>query len=153
MNVTRKDVDALNAVITVDINQEDVAPKVEQVLNDYRKRADIPGFRKGNVPMGVIKKQYGQAVMVDEVNKMLQSSLNDFLNEEKISILGNPLPVPVDNIDWNATAFSFDFELNFLKFSYFNILKVDFISVILKKNIPLGQSPKIIPLLVFTFFN
>ena len=111
MNVTRKDVDALNAVITVDINQEDVAPKVEQVLNDYRKRADIPGFRKGNVPMGVIKKQYGQAVMVDEVNKMLQSSLNDFLNEEKISILGNPLPVPVDNIDWNAASFSFDFEL------------------------------------------
>ena len=111
MNVTRKDVDALNAAITVDINQEDVAPKVEQVLNDYRKRADIPGFRKGNVPMGVIKKQYGQAVMVDEVNKMLQSSLNDFLNEEKISILGNPLPVPVDNIDWDAAAFSFDFEL------------------------------------------
>ena len=111
MNVTRKDVDPLNAVITVEINQEDVAPKVEQVLNDYRKRADIPGFRKGNVPMGVIKKKYGQAVMVDEVNKMLQSSLNDFLNEEKISILGNPLPVPVDNIDWNAASFSFDFEL------------------------------------------
>ena len=111
MNVTRKDVDALNSVITVDISQEDVAPKVEQVLNDYRKRADIPGFRKGNVPMGIIKKQYGQAVMVDEVNKMLQSSLNDFLNEEKISILGNPLPVPVDNIDWNAASFSFDFEL------------------------------------------
>jgi trigger factor len=111
MNVTRKDVDALNAVITVDINQEDVAPKVEQVLNDYRKRADIPGFRKGNVPMGVIKKKYGQAVMVDEVNKMLQSSLNDFLNDEKISILGNPLPVTVDNIDWNAASFSFDFKL------------------------------------------
>ena len=111
MNVTRKDVDALNAVITVDINQEDVAPKVAQVLNDYRKRADIPGFRKGNVPMGVIKKKYGQAVMVDEVNKMLQSSLNDFLNDEKISILGNPLPVTVDNIDWNAASFSFDFKL------------------------------------------
>ena len=119
MNVTRKDVDALNAVITVDINQEDVAPKVEQVLNDYRKRADIPGFRKGNVPMGIIKKQYGQAVMVDEVNKMLQSSLNDFLNEEKISILGNPLPVPVDNIDWNATAFSFDFDSCFFSWVKF----------------------------------
>jgi trigger factor len=111
MNVTRKDVDPLNAVITVEINQEDVAPKVEQVLNDYRTRADIPGFRKGNVPMGVIKKKYGQAVMVDEVNKMLQSSLNDFLNDEKISILGNPLPVTVDNIDWNAASFSFDFKL------------------------------------------
>ena len=111
MNITRKDVDALNAIITVDISQEDLAPKVEQVLKDYRKRADIPGFRKGNVPIGVIKKQYGQAILVDEVNKMLQSSMNDFLNKEKTSILGNPLPVPVDNIDWNATAFSFDFEL------------------------------------------
>ena len=67
MNITRKDVDALNAIITVDISQEDLAPKVEQVLKDYRKRADIPGFRKGNVPIGVIKKQYGQAILVDEV--------------------------------------------------------------------------------------
>ncbi len=111
MNVTRKDVDALNAVLTVDIKQEDVAPQVEKVLNDYRKRADIPGFRKGHVPVGVIKKQYGQAVLVDEVNKILQASLNDYLNKEKLDILGNPLPVPVDDLDWNAEAFSFDFEL------------------------------------------
>lgn len=111
MNVTRKDIDALNAVLTIEIKQEEVAPKVEKVLKDYRKRANIPGFRKGNVPMGVVKKQYGQAVLVDEVNKVLQSSLNDYLNKEKIDILGNPLPVPVDTIDWEADNFSFDFEL------------------------------------------
>ena len=111
MNVTRKDVDALNAVLTVEVKQEEVAPQVEKVLNDYRKRANIPGFRKGNIPMSVVKKQYGQAVLVDEVNKALQSSLNDYLNKEKIDILGNPLPVPVDEIDWSAPSFSFDFEL------------------------------------------
>ena len=111
MNVTRKDVDALNAVVTVEIKQEDIAPQVEKVLNDYRKRADIPGFRKGNIPMGVIKKQYGQAVLVDEVNKALQSSLNEYLNNEKLDILGNPLPVPVETMDWTAESFAFDFEL------------------------------------------
>ena len=111
MNVTRKDIDALNVVLTVEIDQEDVAPQVEKVLTDYRKRASIPGFRKGNIPMGVVKKQYGQAVLVDEVNKRLQTSLNDYLNNEKIDILGNPLPVPIDTIDWTADSFSFDFEL------------------------------------------
>ncbi len=111
MNVTRKDIDALNVVLTVEIDQEDVAPQVEKVLTDYRKRASIPGFRKGNIPMGVVKKQYGQAVLVDEVNKRLQTSLNDYLNNEKIDILGNPLPVPIDTLDWTADSFSFDFEL------------------------------------------
>ena len=111
MNVTRKDIDALNVVLTVEIDQEDVAPQVEKVLTDYRKRASIPGFRKGNIPMSVVKKQYGQAVLVDEVNKRLQTSLNDYLNNEKIDILGNPLPVPIDTLDWTADSFSFDFEL------------------------------------------
>ena len=111
MNVTRKDIDALNAVLTVEVKQEEVAPQVEKVLNDYRKRANIPGFRKGNIPMSVVKKQYGQAVLVDEVNKALQSSLNEYLNKEKLDILGNPLPVPVDDMDWSAPIFSFDFEL------------------------------------------
>jgi len=111
MNVTRKDVDALNAVVTVQIKQEDVTPQVEKVLKDYRKRANIPGFRKGNIPMSVVKKQYGQAVLVDEVNKSLQNSLNEYLNSEKIDILGNPLPVPVEEFDWAAESYSFDFEL------------------------------------------
>lgn len=74
MQVTRKDVDALNAVITIAIDQTDLAPKVDSVLNSYKKRANIPGFRKGNVPMGLIRKQYGQAVKADEVNKMLQGA-------------------------------------------------------------------------------
>ncbi len=92
MNITKENVDALNAVVKVDIVADDYQAKVTEVLTDYRKKADIPGFRKGHVPMGMVKKQYGKSVMIDEVNKLLQDSLNKFITEEKLDILGNPLP-------------------------------------------------------------
>ena len=111
MQVTRKDVDALNAVITITIDKSDLAPKIESVLTSYRKRADIPGFRKGNVPMGLIKKQYGSAVKADETNKILQESLSKYISEEKIALLGNPLPVEREDFDWEADTMLFDFEL------------------------------------------
>merc|ERR1712065_83590 len=111
MNITKENVDPLNAVVKVDIVAEDYQDKVTQVLNDYRKKANIPGFRKGHVPMGMVKKQYGKSVMIDEVNKLLQESLNKFLVEEKLDILGNPLPVVKEDFDWDADAFSFEFEL------------------------------------------
>lgn len=110
MNITRNNVDALNAVITIEVTKDDYATKVENVLKEYKKNANIPGFRKGQVPASLVKKQYGQAIMFDEVNKLLQESLNNYLNEEKIDILGNPLPVAKD-IDWDADTLSFDFEL------------------------------------------
>lgn len=110
MNITRNNVDALNAVITIEVTKEDYATKVENVLKEYKKNANIPGFRKGQVPASLVKKQYGQAIMFDEVNKLLQESLSNYLNEEKIDILGNPLPVAKD-IDWDADTLSFDFEL------------------------------------------
>lgn len=111
MNITRENVDALNAVVKVDISKEDYSDKVEKVLSDYRRTANIPGFRKGHVPMGMVKKQYGKAVLVDEVNKLLQDALNKYLTEEKLDVLGQPLPKPQDNIDWDGDAFSFEFEL------------------------------------------
>ena len=111
MNITKENVDALNAVVKVDIVAEDYQPKVTQVLQDYRKKADIPGFRKGHVPMGMVKKQYGKSVMIDEVNKLLQETLNKFLTEEKLDILGNPLPKVQDDFSWDAESFSFEFEL------------------------------------------
>ena len=92
MNITKENIDALNAVVKIDIVAEDYQAKVSEVLTDYRKKADIPGFRKGHVPMGMVKKQYGKSIMIDEVNKLLQASLNTFLAEEKLDILGNPLP-------------------------------------------------------------
>lgn len=111
MNITRENVDALNAVVKVDIAKEDYSDKVEKILVDYRKSANIPGFRKGHVPMGMVKKQYGKAVLVDEVNKLLQDALGKYLVEEKLDVLGNPLPKAQDDLDWDADAFSFEFEL------------------------------------------
>ncbi len=111
MNITKENVDALNAVVKVDIVADDYQEKVAKVLTDYRKKADIPGFRKGHVPMGMIKKQYGQSVMIDEVNKLIQDSLNKFLTEEKLDILGNPLPRINEDFNWDADTFSFEFEL------------------------------------------
>lgn len=111
MNITRENVDALNAVVKVDIAKEDYSAKVEKILTDYRKTANIPGFRKGQVPMGMVKKQYGKAVLVDEVNKLLQDALNKYLTEEKLDVLGQPLPKPQDAINWDAETLSFEFEL------------------------------------------
>ncbi|MDX1752053.1 MAG: trigger factor [Salinimicrobium sediminis] len=111
MNITRENIDELNAVLKVDIAKEDYSNKVEKVLKDYRKNANIPGFRKGHVPMGLVKKQYGKAVLVDEVNKLLQDALNKYLTEEKLDVLGNPLPKEQDNFDWDAENYSFEFEL------------------------------------------
>lgn len=111
MNITKENIDALNAVVKVDIVADDYQAKVSELLTDYRKKADIPGFRKGHVPMGMIKKQYGKSIMIDEVNKLLQSSLNTFLTEEKLDILGNPLPIIKDEFNWDAETFSFEFEL------------------------------------------
>ncbi len=111
MNITRENIDALNAVVKVDIAKEDYSDKVEKILSDYRKSANIPGFRKGQVPMGMVKKQYGKAVLVDEVNKLLQDALGKYLTEEKLDVLGNPLPKAQDDLNWDADAFSFEFEL------------------------------------------
>lgn len=111
MDITRENIDALNAVVKVDIIADDYQSKVDKILVDYRKKADIPGFRKGHVPMGMIKKQYGKSVMIDEVNKLLQDALNKYLTEEKIEILGNPIPRIQENFSWDTKSFSFEFEL------------------------------------------
>ena len=111
MNISKEQIDELNAVITVDIEKNDYEETVDGILKDYRKKANVPGFRKGHVPMGLVKKQYGKAVLVDEVNKMLQDSLNKYLTEEKLDVLGNPLPKEQEEFDWDAENYSFQFEL------------------------------------------
>ncbi|MDO5106186.1 trigger factor [Capnocytophaga sp.] len=111
MNITKEQIDALNAVVTVVIEKDDYTDKVEKVLTNYRKTANVPGFRKGHVPLGMIKKQYGKAVLFDEVNKLLQESLNKYLIDEKLDILGNPLPKAKQDFDWDADTFTFEFEI------------------------------------------
>ena len=111
MNIIKENIDALNSVIKIDITAEDYQNKVEKELNDYRKKANIPGFRKGHVPMSLVKKQYGKSIMIDEVNKLLQEALNNFLIEEKLDVLGNPLPKSQENFSWDTDTFTFEFEL------------------------------------------
>ncbi|MDT0539283.1 trigger factor [Croceitalea sp. P059] len=111
MNITKEQIDDLNAVVKVAITKDDYQEKVDTILKDYRKQANIPGFRKGQVPMGLIKKQYGKAVLVDEVNKLLQDNLNKYLTEEKLDVLGNPLPKQQDGFNWDADELDFEFEL------------------------------------------
>ena len=111
MNIVKENVDELNAIVKVDIVADDYKDKVTKTLNYYRKTAHISGFRKGHVPMQMIRRQYGKAIIIDEVNKLLQESLNQFLIEEKLDILGKPLPKVDENFSWEAEQFSFEFEL------------------------------------------
>ena len=111
MDISRKDSDSLNSVVTITVERKDFAAKVEDLLKNYQKTASIPGFRKGYVPIGMIKKQYEKSVIADEVNKILQESLDKYLKDQKIAILGNPLPKMNNDIDWKSESFNFSFEL------------------------------------------
>ncbi|MEZ4938983.1 MAG: trigger factor [Crocinitomicaceae bacterium] len=116
MDIVREDIDALNALLRVKIKPEDYKEKVDQTLADYRKKANVPGFRKGKIPMGVIKKQYGKPVLADELNKVINDSLYDFINKNDLNILGNPIPKEDEEIkgDWdNPGEFEFVYEIGF----------------------------------------
>ena len=92
MNITFENPDKVNGLLTITVEKEDYNEKVEKTLKDYRKRAQVPGFRPGMVPMGMIKKQYGTAVKVEEVNRLLGEKLMEYIRENKIQMLGEPLP-------------------------------------------------------------
>ena len=92
MNISFECADKVNGLMTITVEKADYEEKVNKTLKDYRKKAQVPGFRPGMVPMGLIKKQYGTAVKVDEVNKLLGEKLYDYIRENKIQMLGDPLP-------------------------------------------------------------
>ena len=114
MNITKENIDDLNAVLRVKIEKTDYEDKVETVLKDYRKKAIIKGFRPGMVPIGLIKKMYGRAVEIDEINKVVTDNIQKYLADEKLEILGDPLPKAdeQDKIDFGTQEdFTFTFEL------------------------------------------
>lgn len=111
MNISRKNVDDLNVVLTIEVSKSDYAPQVDKVLKSYAKTAAIPGFRKGAVPFGMIQKKFGKAALVEEVNKLIQDQLHSYLQQEKLNILGNPLPKTEGDFNWDQDDFSFEFEL------------------------------------------
>ena len=114
MNITRESIDDLNAVLKIQVEKADYDGNVEKVLRDYRKKANIKGFRPGMVPIGLIKKMYGKAVQIDEINKVVTENIQKYLTDEKIEILGDPLPKIDDNekIDFDTQeSFTFSFDL------------------------------------------
>jgi trigger factor len=114
MNVVRQDIDAVNAVLKVQIVKEDYQNNVKTALDKYRKNAKVPGFRPGHVPMGMIQKQYGKAVLVDELNKVVNKALYQFIEENKIEILGNPIPkagVEVAGSFEQPDTFDFEYQI------------------------------------------
>ena len=111
MKITKNELSPLHAILTVAVTKEDYSEKVENLLKDYRKRASIPGFRKGQVPMSLIKKQYEQGVKAEEINKLLQQSLSEYIQKEKLDLLGNVLPKEVEDFDWNNEPLSFEYEI------------------------------------------
>ena len=92
MNITKESIDNLNARVTIKLAPADYQPQVEKTLKEQARKANMPGFRPGKVPVGVVKKMYGPSILVDEVNKMLGNKLYEFIENEKLEILGNPLP-------------------------------------------------------------
>ena len=114
MNITKNSVDELNAVLTIKIEKADYEERVDNVLKDYRRKARFDGFRPGKVPQGLVNKMYRKPVLVEEINKILGESLGKYLVDEKLNILGEPLPnedKPVQ-INWDEdTEFEFSFDI------------------------------------------
>lgn len=113
MNILKEEIDALNAVLKVKIEKTDYDQKVEDTLKDYRKKAAIKGFRPGHAPASLINKLYRKPIIVDEVNKLISESLSKYLVEQKLNILGEPIPSESQNpIDWDTQEnFEFAFDL------------------------------------------
>ena len=114
MNITRENIDAVNAVLKVDIEKADYEKTVADQLKEYRQKAVVPGFRPGKVPDGLIKRKYRIPLLVDEVNKLLTKNLSQFLVDEKLKILGEPLPNEEQQktINWETDEnFEFVFDI------------------------------------------
>jgi trigger factor len=114
MNITQEKINNLNSLLTVKIQPEDYRDRVEKAIKTQAKKAKLPGFRPGMVPSAHIKKMYGKSILVDEINNLLSDSLNNYINENKLEVLGQPLP-KVDegrefNWDYND-EFEFNYEL------------------------------------------
>lgn len=114
MNVVRQDLDALNAKLKVQVAPEDYQNIVKATLEKYRKTAKIPGFRPGHVPMGMVQKMYGRSVLGEELNKLVNNALQSYIQENNISILGNPIPGEGDEVVGNFEKpenFEFTFDI------------------------------------------
>ncbi len=116
MNISKESTSELTATIRLAITPEDYTEQVNKVIKDYQKKANIPGFRPGHVPSGLVRKMYGKAVLAEEVNKLISDSLNNFIKEQNFNLLGNPIPNQEKNsvVNFEAqTSFEFFFDIGF----------------------------------------
>ncbi len=135
MNVTRQEVNAETALLTVQVSPADYQSKVAASLDKYRKQAKIPGFRPGKVPMGLIQKQYGKGVLAEEMNKLVSDALYAYVQENKLEILGNPIPKEGSEVKGdfdNPADFEFVYEIGYapaIDLKLTNKSKYDYVQV------------------------
>ena len=113
MNVTQTNHDEVSALLTVTLNKSDYKDKVEKQLINYAKNATVPGFRKGKVPLSMVKKQYEAGIAFEEINKQISDAINGYINDNKLRLVGQPVPVPMNELDYNAEELSVGFEIGF----------------------------------------
>ncbi len=114
MEITLKNQGASSAILSVNIQEADYSALVEKQLKNFRQKANFPGFRPGMVPMGLVKKQYGTAVKAEEINKLLQTKIFEYIRENKVDMLGEPLPIEAQQAGINMAEdkeFTFEFEI------------------------------------------
>lgn len=115
MKIVKEHISDLNAVLKMTVEKQDYEPIVEKKLKDYRKNVTMKGFRTGNAPMGLVKKMYGTSILVDEVNTLISKGLNDYIKDEKLALLGEPIPYSDDiqpkNDFLNPEELHFSFEI------------------------------------------
>ena len=126
MKITMENPDKVSALLTVVVEEEDYKTKVEQKLKDYRRKANVPGFRRGQVPMGIIKRQFGEAIQRDEIGTIVNESVGKYLQENKVGVLGTILPSETHKPDVSNTDKSYTF--------YFDIALAPEININLSKD-------------------
>src|SRR5690606_37433074 len=114
MNIALNQTDSANAVLTVNLTEQDYSEKLAGKIKEYSKKAQIKGFRPGKVPPGLIQKMYGKSLLVEQINELLSESVNNYIRDNKLRILGEPLPDRADaekRIDWHTQReFEFSYE-------------------------------------------
>jgi trigger factor len=128
MNITQEKINDLNAVVKIKIAPEDYTEKVDRSIKEQAKKSNLPGFRKGMVPAAHIKKMYGRSILVEEINTLLSETLNKYLTDNKVEILGQPLPVMDDSKEFkwdNTDEFEFNYELGLAPSIDFDISSKD----------------------------
>ena len=118
MDITLDQQSATDGLIKIKLSESDYQPKVEVKLKDYARKANIKGFRQGKVPSGVIKKMFGKSILVEEVNHLVSHSVSDYIRDQKLRILGDPMPnqEKAFTIDWDSQRdFEFEFQIGLVE--------------------------------------